>query len=62
MMVNSLRVENEKLHFFVFSNFKLFISYWGIEAFLVTQTVKNPPAMRETRVGKIPWRRNVSPL
>ena len=37
--------------FFFFSpNFKLFILYWGIEAFLVTQTVKNPPAMRETQV------------
>ena len=51
MMVNSLRVENAKLHFFFFSpNFKLFILFWGIEAFLVTQTVKNPPAMRETQV------------
>ena len=24
--------------------------------FMVTQTVKNLPAMRGTRVGKIPWR------
>ena len=26
-------------------------------ASLVAQMVKNPPAMQETRVGKIPWRR-----
>ena len=26
-------------------------------AFLVAQLVKNPPAMWETWVGKIPWRR-----
>ena len=26
-------------------------------ASLVVQMVKNPPAMRETWVGKIPWRR-----
>ena len=28
---------------------------------LVPQLVKNPPAMRETRVGKIPWRRERLP-
>ena len=27
----------------------------------VAQTVKNPPAMRETWVGKIPWRRTWQP-
>ena len=29
--------------------------------FLVAQMVKNPPAMRETWVGKIPWRREQLP-
>ena len=27
-------------------------------ASLEAQTVKNPPAIRETRAGKIPWRRD----
>ena len=31
-------------------------------ASLVAQTVKNPPAMRETWVGKVPWRRAGNPL
>ena len=30
-------------------------------ASLVAQRVKNPPAMRETWVGKIPWRRAWQP-
>ena len=30
-------------------------------ASLVTQMVKNPPAMWETWVGKIPWRRTWQP-
>ena len=30
-------------------------------ASLVAQLVKNPPAMRETWVGKIPWRREKLP-
>ena len=29
---------------------------------MVAQTVKNPPAMRETWVGKIPWRRTWQPI
>ena len=32
--------------------------YW---ASLVAQLVKNPPAMQETWVGKIPWRREGLP-
>ena len=32
-----------------------------LRASLVTQLVKNPPAMRETCVGKIPWRRERLP-
>ena len=32
--------------------------YW---ASLVAQTVKDPPAMPETCVGKIPWRRAWQP-
>ena len=31
-------------------------------ASLVAQLAKNPPAMRETWVGKIPWRREGYPL
>ena len=31
------------------------------QAFLVAQTVKHPPTMRETWVGKIPWRRAWQP-
>ena len=30
-------------------------------ASLVAQMAKNPPAMHETRVGKIPWRRDWQP-
>ena len=30
-------------------------------ASLVAQLVKNPPAMQETWVGKIPWRREMLP-
>ena len=33
----------------------------GNLAFLVAQTVKNLPAMQETWVGKIPWRRAWQP-
>ena len=29
---------------------------------LVAQLVKNPPAMQETWVGKIPWRRKRLPI
>ena len=32
-----------------------------IEAFLVAQMVKNSPAMWETWVGKVPWRRAWQP-
>ena len=32
-----------------------------IEASLVAQVVKNLPAMQETWVGKIPWRRRWQP-
>ena len=41
-------------------------AYRNYEASLVAQTVKDPPAMQETGfnpwVGKIPWRRESSPL
>ena len=32
-----------------------------MQASLVAQTVRNPPAMQETWVGKIPWRREQIP-
>ena len=35
--------------------------YQAIRASLVVQPIKNPPAMRETWVGKIPWRRDRLP-
>ena len=31
------------------------VIYWGIEASLVAQTVKNPPAMQETWVQSPSW-------
>ena len=34
------------------------LQYW---TFLVAQLVKNPPVMRETWIGKIPWRREQLP-
>ena len=40
-----------------FLNKCLFIYLWLFWASLVAQLVKNLPAMRETWVGKIPWRR-----
>ena len=39
--------------------FDLYPLFW--RASLVAQLIKNPPAMRETWVGKIPWRRERLP-
>ena len=46
---------------------RILIWFWTeveytLRASLMTQTVKNIPAMRETWVGKIPWRRACNPL
>ena len=37
------------------------ISFWIIWASLIAQLVKNLPAIQETQVGKIPWRRESLP-
>ena len=40
---------------------KVKVSSWVFWASLVAQLIKNPPAMWETWVGKIPWRRERLP-
>ena len=39
----------------------IFLGFYLHGASLVAQLVKNPPAMQETWVGKIPWRRAWQP-
>ena len=57
-----LCVQSRKIKIFILSS--LIPSLYPLQylwASLVSQTVKNPPAMWEAWVGKIPWRRKWQP-
>ena len=41
---------------------KILGNFTTVRTSLVAQLVKNPPAMQETWVGKIPWRRKRLPI